>query len=1837
MDAPVPAPRSGRVKNTGARAKVRNGFGPPKDQGDQPISVPQAPVRKKKKEAPIPPNSSLSRSGSSVSLVPKNSTLMSSTLSLPGLREDVSPIRPSSAMSNYSVSSIRSHKKRRAPPPPVQLSVRPIPEENLPLAEHVPSPVPSNASIITSFEAAQGDTSEETLHHKSPGFVQNPETDDKRQMYAKVNKVKANEVTHKDNYNSGVNGEFEVHESVIISDENEPDNHVYETVEIKKELIINEDHVVRHDYSQEKMVTEIDGTEDEVNHEERKKKKKHKEIVVDDSGGEVLHVKKKKKKKDKERDKSLENDEERKKKKKKKHKHKIKDDEHLEEQDLTSNLIITNENEEKNSIIQDDKHQQEISPLEIKRGDTTGDNNDTTEHVIETTLLAREKQNDDSSVTQNKLSEREKIVDDENNKREHKKKDNDVHIVNNQSELPELPSFRGAKAAEVHRMSQHTAVDSVNIDEKKDNTTLNTFESESDSLVNSDDELVDLFAMTSRKGNKQKNTKSIKESTNKKPKSESAKQKRFNDVKSSHKQHDGTILNLKTRNGTNSSDPAIQDTDSDVSDAISLAESENDSKYLSVSEQDENDDKFEELPKKITGKEIEEKKKSEIRLSMGAKANRRASQGGDVLAAQLKSETLRNELKNLHLQATTEPAYKREFREVELDINSDDDLLPSMRSSRSNSVINFSSEDETTEKNELEQEFAIKEMEKDVFNHREKVERSKLVNAEISKALDESYEAMSLSNPNNFEFTAIKDTIIVDQKSIKSDSPIIFEATNPKFSEESQQNYEFSDHDSVSTLSHPSNDDITIMSSDNLIVSRDDILTNLPDERGHHDMIPHTNMMDSTRQENAIKSPSPDSGIHDFADTCSSPVSINNDDQGGFVVPSSIQHLKMMNTFSSNMGIDREFVSGSHHGGLHYDATTDQTINGIQHNQVGTPDSGLDLQSSDVTSSEGNDVSSHDVSVTNEYEGGGMGWHAMQVRETMPTPSNTMQQTNVSCFNEDTIKTESVESHVQDNIERVELPKRHKLGKVLFTMSSYTDRKQVEQSNDVFRTESFNMVADKLNSSLAARQKLKMEGETKPEPHLHKLDVLNTDHSKKDKETSIDPDVVNYNKTDSSGLSRQKYSTKMQNGHKPSYTMLDRKPISFLPDDKAQRPASHTLSRFDLDKHEFPGFGQYAGTTDDQPDTFRSRIIEEFEAKKGIVIIASSGQDSLENPGPGEIARTHSSRAHYSNQSASAHTTNLDQTYLHKLSNNVKTELGHTRSLDRGVGTMAGGSERPWVAKKKSYDQGAGYASLDRGGRDFAGTRPGMHTNNSQSLHDSLRQTEQNHYDCPRSLMSPSRDITIYDSLPSATAEIPAGRVNSKLWQAGSVDKQEGVQTELRTVKETKIYRPGPPSISMGVWGEKPRASHIKIKEDADTIQSIGKTSHTFSKLGAIKHTEENLPFHRDGPSNPQVMEHKVSSVKEPVRKISAHEPDQAHKKASWITPNVQQKPIEIRYRNGHTTQVMEDPRNAVLIASKKSRGDKAKKEHDWMNASAEKTNSRVEENMPSRPKLHSNTNPAIPDKKGGSEVANDTFRQEYALRKEKQNIIVERSMSQVRGPRKEEDTSKIVKKDVQVNETINRSNPPPFYFGMINAEVPEDEMPSLRTAVGKVKDNEALSQPFRQQPRHIQSKNTRNTSKSNPVPNPQSTQINLKSGVNQDKIVIVKSSDSGSSKSSNNNNNVTQNQNIENRFASKIPPKERQQEEINRAFQDELLKAKSKLKISGKSESLSQSYSAPRSPKENDGSPPPPPPPVLPNTLVRKTPPVRENPAMKSNMNPREELMLAIRNKAGKGGLRPV
>merc|ERR1719309_1681958 len=103
------------------------------------------------------------------------------------------------------------------------------------------------------------------------------------------------------------------------------------------------------------------------------------------------------------------------------------------------------------------------------------------------------------------------------------------------------------------------------------------------------------------------------------------------------------------------------------------------------------------------------------------------------------------------------------------------------------------------------------------------------------------------------------------------------------------------------------------------------------------------------------------------------------------------------------------------------------------------------------------------------------------------------------------------------------------------------------------------------------------------------------------------------------------------------------------------------------------------------------------------------------------------------------------------------------------------------------------------------------------------------------------------------------------------------------------------------------------------------------------------------------------------------------------------------------------------------------------------------------------------------------------------------------------------------------------------------------------------------------------------------------------------------------------------------MPPRERDQEEINKEFQNELLRAKSKLsKVNvqksvylGDSIDGTDGTSIPPASVPPPGPPGPPPPPVLVKTPVN----VNARPVQKpqpSNLNAREELMVAIRNKGG-------
>ena len=122
------------------------------------------------------------------------------------------------------------------------------------------------------------------------------------------------------------------------------------------------------------------------------------------------------------------------------------------------------------------------------------------------------------------------------------------------------------------------------------------------------------------------------------------------------------------------------------------------------------------------------------------------------------------------------------------------------------------------------------------------------------------------------------------------------------------------------------------------------------------------------------------------------------------------------------------------------------------------------------------------------------------------------------------------------------------------------------------------------------------------------------------------------------------------------------------------------------------------------------------------------------------------------------------------------------------------------------------------------------------------------------------------------------------------------------------------------------------------------------------------------------------------------------------------------------------------------------------------------------------------------------------------------------------------------------------FYFGQSPAQPRPGATPPATTAVGKVKHNEALSQPFRHQPRHDPRKSSSNTlPKSNAVP---------KHNENEPRIVIVKSRAEDSDYLSMNNNQPS----VRNLNSAGVRPKERDQAEINREFQTELLRTKAKL-----------------------------------------------------------------------------
>ena len=467
----------------------------------------------------------------------------------------------------------------------------------------------------------------------------------------------------------------------------------------------------------------------------------------------------------------------------------------------------------------------------------------------------------------------------------------------NVSDVPEseLPSFRGAKAAEVHRINES--------EENQEYMSRNKNEIESDILVNSDDELMDLFTRNvDLNAKKRKNSNHIRKRSS-------------------------------TQEGKRDS-RTIGDSDDDFEASINHEDAGN--------QEMETPDNAQDI------KVILERKKEEIKQSMQAgRSSKNAEESEDEdLTPELKSEILRHQLKNLQLgDAASVPLHMREKKAIELDIKSDEELIPSLASSRASSVTNLA--DDEDRKEELEFQFAVKEMQRGADTK--------------IKTVQDIHDNFDVEN-NLEKKSTVHEAIVIDDIEESDD--------DKREAPPDVHDYE---------LPPMRNFNIENDKNENKSIKRG--LPGADIARLHVDVTNASNDLEIASVADSIKSPSPDSGIHDFTDSCSSPVSVTQEDPV-IVVRNETGNLRDV----SVIGLDN-----------------------------------LDI-------------------------------HADVVNKKFDKQDN---------------------EDYSDVYEKVDLPKTHNFDKVLFSMSSYNDRKCVEQSSDLFKSESYTTIADKLNTSLAAGQKLK--------------------------------------------------------------------------------------------------------------------------------------------------------------------------------------------------------------------------------------------------------------------------------------------------------------------------------------------------------------------------------------------------------------------------------------------------------------------------------------------------------------------------------------------------------------------------------------------------------------------------------------------------------------------------------------------------------------------------------------------------------------------------------------------
>ena len=520
------------------------------------------------------------------------------------------------------------------------------------------------------------------------------------------------------------------------------------------------------------------------------------------------------------------------------------------------------------------------------------------------------------------------------------------------------------------------------------------------------------------------------------------------------------------------------------------------------------------------------------------------------------------------------------------------------------------------------------------------------------------------------------------------------------------------------------------------------------------------------------------------------------------------------------------------------------------------------------------------------------------------------------------------QNHNKDNEnnqdEKIEPLKQHTLGRVLFSMASYNERKPVtdvkpmplEDKEDISRV---------INQNLAAKQEIIKREERKNSFR---------------KENAPEPPKI---------------------AEKPLYKIPKVKTTlqQFIP-----RPIESTYEDNNTKTAVTPSVNEASeeankpGINPNHP-LFKSRIIEEFESRRSNIIETTTsgdtthtkndnnnenkeaqergnhvnpttrktGEEVSEGGGGGGTILTVARGATHHDDALPIHNNNTHQSYpdkdhIHTLKSSATSAHNNNNTSEVGDDSLYVSVDNSSVAGEESdnmlgvitgrdnrvsKDSSNGYQHQ----RVFHHNEKILGPNSLSSMVSERRKLlEESHYDSPRSLLSNSSYSDV-DSSPSLSLVYGAGTAvhnASKYRYPHELPYRPGHEAVTNLVT--------PPSVSMGVWGDTPRhGGGGKLKDDRDS----GMVNGGGNIFGEVKLRRVSLDKNMNSNVN--------NNGGYGADKVKAHRNswhptnNQPQAYMNWQKPEVAVKPIEIVYKNGKHREVMENPSIAVVNASRSKSG----------------------------------------------------------------------------------------------------------------------------------------------------------------------------------------------------------------------------------------------------------------------------------------------------------------------------